>query len=74
MENLGTGTIMFTLEKALRKKKMSKTALSKKTGIPLNTIKSYCNSLATVFDFREIARICDALNCNLCDIMEHRYD
>lgn len=45
--------------------------LSKETGIAASTLNNLCNNKTTGIQFSVLDKICDALNCDVCDILVH---
>lgn len=57
------------LNKTLQKAGKSQYWLANTTGIAVSTINNLCNGKTTRIDFTILDKICDALNCNITDIM-----
>ncbi len=66
--------VMLTLDKALEKKHISRYELSKRTGIQYQVIDNYYKNKVKRYDSFVLERICQVLNCNICDIIEYRPD
>ena len=66
------GVIIFKLDEVMEKRKMSKYRLSKLTQLSTVTIQRYCNGLIKRIDLNIMSHFCNALNCNLCDILEYQ--
>ena len=45
--------------------------LSKETGIAASTLNNLCNNKTTAIQFSVLDKICDALNCEVSDILIH---
>ena len=45
--------------------------LNKQTGIASSTLSRICNQKTTSIEFSVLDKICEALNCNVSDILEH---
>ena len=58
------------LLKTLEDKGRSQYWLSKQTGITLSAINNLCNEKTTRIDFSVLQKICDALDCNVEDIIQ----
>ncbi|MBC8579598.1 helix-turn-helix domain-containing protein [Zhenhengia yiwuensis] len=48
--------------------------LSKETGSTWQTLKKFANNETDSIKFSVLDKICDALNCEIGDIMKHRTD
>ena len=66
------GKVKLKLNRYLRKCKMTRYALSKLTGIRYDTIDSYYKNKVQRYDNYILAQICDALDCDICDIIEYK--
>ena len=58
------------LQQTLKNKGKSQYWLAKQTGIAISTISNMCNGKTSRIDFVVLQKICDALNCEVCDIIE----
>ncbi len=58
------------LNDTLKKMNKSQYWLSKETGISASAINNLCNNKTTSIQFSVIQKICDALNCDVSDIMQ----
>lgn len=63
--------IKFHLKKLLREKYMTQTDLCNLTGIRPGTINLYYHGYAKRLNVNDIDKICDVLNCNVNDLIEH---
>lgn len=54
----------------LAKNRMSQKELSEKIGISKNTLSRYYNNNWTRIDKKDINKICNYFNCELCDFLE----
>lgn len=59
------------LNKTLKDKKISQYKLAKDTGISASTLNNLCNNKTTSIQFSVLDKICDALNCEVSDILLH---
>lgn len=59
------------LNETLKKKNITQYKLSKDTGIAASTLNNLCNNKTTSIKFSVLDKICEALNCNVSDILEH---
>lgn len=59
------------LKKTLQEKKISQYQLAKKTGITAGNINNLCNNKTSSIQFSVLDKICDALNCEVSDILLH---
>lgn len=58
------------LNETLKKKNISQYKLSKDTGIAASTLNNLCNNKTTSIQFSILDKICNALNCNVSEILE----
>ena len=58
------------LKETLEKQNKSQYWLSKETGIAMSTLSRLCANKTTKVDFIVLQKICDALNCDITDILE----
>lgn len=58
------------LQETLKNKGRSQYWLSKHTGIAMSTINNMCNGKTSRIDFSVLQKICDALDCEVYDIIE----
>ncbi|MBR4100014.1 MAG: helix-turn-helix transcriptional regulator [Clostridia bacterium] len=63
--------IRITLDKTLAKMKISRYELAKRTGIQYQIIDNYYKNRVIRYDSFVLDRICDALNCDITDLLEH---
>ncbi|MDD5841170.1 MAG: helix-turn-helix transcriptional regulator [Gemmiger formicilis] len=59
------------LSRLLGEKHWSQARLSRETGIRPNTIGHICNDYAEGMSYEQMDRICEALNCDLSDLLEY---
>ena len=59
------------LDSALKKKKISQYKLAKDTGIAASTLNNLCNNKTSSIQFSVLDKICDALDCEVSDILLH---
>ena len=64
--------IVLTLDKLLEKKKMSRYALAKQTGITFQIIDNYYKNKVVRYDSYVLERICIALDCDIRELFELR--
>lgn len=58
------------LKDTLKRKNMSQYRLSKMTGIADSTISEICNQKRDSISYSTLDKICDALDCEVSDILE----
>lgn len=58
------------LQDTLNKKGRSQYWLAKQTGIAISTINNMCNGKTSRIEFSVLQKICDALNCDVDDIIQ----
>lgn len=66
--------IKLTIDKQLEKSGITRYELSKRTGIVYHTIDSYYKNQVVRYDSYILDKICQALNCNISDIIEYTKD
>lgn len=59
------------LNETLKKKNISQYRLSKDTGISASALNNLCNNKTTSITFSILDKICEALNCNVSDILQY---
>ena len=63
--------VRLTIDKYLNKLGITRYELAKRTDIKFQTIDRYYKNLVVRYDSYILERICDALGCNICDIIEY---
>lgn len=58
------------LNDTLKSKGISQYKLSKLTGITAGNINNLCNNKTSSVQFSVLQKICDALDCDVCDILQ----
>ena len=66
--------VRLTIDKMLEERKMTRYELSKRTEIKFQTIDRYYKNRVVRYDSYILDRICAALECDLCDIIEYVKD
>lgn len=64
--------INLTLEKILTKLNVSRYELAKRTGIQYHIIDKYYKNKVKRYDSCVLERICQALDCEISDIIEYK--
>ena len=64
--------VFLTLDKMLAKLNISRDELSKRTDIQYQVIDNYYKNKVKRYDGYVLDRICDALDCDIADILEHK--
>ncbi len=64
--------IRICLDKTLKTLKISRYELSKRTGIQYQVIDNYYKNRVKRYDSFVLERICEALDCNINDIIEYK--
>ena len=64
--------IRIKLDKTLEKMNLSRYELSKRTGIQYQIIDNYYKNKVTRFDSFVLERICNALDCDICDVIGYQ--
>ena len=65
------GTIRIKLEELLKKSGMSKNKLSHRAEMQHTQINNFCKNKVTRLDTDVLARLCTALDCDICDLLEY---
>lgn len=63
--------VKLVLEKTLKKQNISRYELSKRTGIQYQIIDNYYKNKVVRYDSFVLDRICQALDCDIKDIIEY---
>ncbi len=63
--------IKLKLAEALEKQRVSRYELAKRTGIQYQIIDNYYKNKVKRYDSYVLDRICAALNCDVCDVIEY---
>lgn len=63
--------VKIHLSRLLGEKRWTQADLARKTGIRPNTISEIYNELIERINIEHIDKICDVLECDICDLMEH---
>ena len=66
--------VRLTIDKYLKKCGITRYELAKRTDIKFQTIDRYYKNRVVRYDSYILSRICSALECNLCDIIEYVKD
>ena len=66
------GEIIFNIDVMLAKRKMSVTELSERVGITIANISILKNGKAKALKISTLTKLCSALECQPCDILEYR--
>ncbi len=68
----GYNTMIVKLREILDQKNKSIYWLNKKTGIASSTLSRICNNKTSSIEFSVLDKICDALDCEVSDILIHQ--
>ena len=66
--------VRLTIDKYLKKRGISRYELTKRTEIKFQTIDRYYKNRVVRYDSYILDRICTALDCEMCDIIEYVKD
>lgn len=66
--------VRLTIDRYLNKIGMSRYELAKRTEIKFQTVDRYYKNRVIRYDSYILERICAALDCNICDIIEYVKD
>ncbi len=64
--------IRLTIDKQLKTAKITRYELAKRTGIQYQIIDKYFKNNVKRYDGYVLERICSALDCDICDIIEYK--
>lgn len=64
--------VRMTLDSILTKKGVSRYELAKRTGIQYQIIDNYYKNRVKRYDGYVLDRICDALECDITDVLEYK--
>ena len=64
--------IKLTVDKYIDDRKITRYELSKRTGIAFQIIDNYYKNKVMRYDSYVLDRICEALNCDVADIIEYK--
>ena len=64
------GTIKIKLAELIEKSGISKNKLSHKAEMEKTQLNNYCKNKITRFDADVLARLCNALDCSISDLLE----
>ena len=67
----GHGKIIIKLDKLIKEKNISKNKVSHKAEMQRTQLNNYCNNKTTRLDTDVLARLCNALDCKIEDILEY---
>ena len=70
MEEYDYGYIKIKLDDLLKDRGISKNKLAHRAELQRTQINNYCNNEATRLDTAVLARICNALDCKIEDLLE----
>ena len=66
--------VRLTIDKYLDKRGITRYELAKRTEVKFQTIDRYYKNRVVRYDSYILDRICEALGCSLCDIIEYVKD
>ncbi len=66
--------VKLKLHKYLKERSITRYALSKKTGMSFQNIDNYYKNKIVRYDSYNLTRICEALDCDISDILEYAED
>ena len=68
------GRIIIKIEQYRLKHNISKYRIIKNCGVSATQLNNYCRNEITRVDLPVLARICDYLECDICDLLEYEPD
>ncbi len=66
--------VRLTIDRYLKQRQMTRYELAKRTEVKFQTIDRYYKNRVVRYDSYILDRICAALDCTLCDILEYVKD
>lgn len=63
-------TVRIKLDKTLERLKISRYELAKRTNIRYQIIDNYYKNKVVRYDSFILAKVCEALDCDICDLIE----
>ena len=66
--------VKLTIDKILTEMKITRSELSKRTGIRYQIIDNYYKNYVKRYDSYILDKICVALNCGISDLIEYKQD
>ena len=66
--------VRLTLEKTLKEKGITRYELAKRTGILFHVIDRYYKNTVVRYDSYILSKFCEALDCDISDLMEYTKD
>ena len=66
--------IQLKLDRILQEKQISRYQLAKSSSIQYHIIDNYYKNKVKRYDSYILNRICEVLNCDICDLIEYRKD
>lgn len=64
--------ILLTLDRALKKRNITRYELAKRTGIQYQVIDNYYKNCVKRYDSYVLDRICTAIQCDISEIIEYK--
>lgn len=64
--------IRLTLDKYLDNHGITRYELAKRTGIRFQIVDNYYKNKVVRYDSEVLSRVCAALDCDICDLIEYR--
>ncbi len=64
------GTVIIKLNELIQKKGISKNKLGHKAEVQRTQLNKYCNNTVKRLDIDVLARLCNALNCSIDELLE----
>ena len=64
--------VRIILDTALKQRNITRYELAKRTGIQYQIIDKYYKNKVKRYDSYILDHICEALNCDICDIIEYK--
>lgn len=72
MIDIDYGSIVFNLEKLMKDQNVSRSKLSRLTGIQMGQLKRYCEDDVQRLDINLLCRLCYILECDISDLLSYK--
>lgn len=66
-----TSKIKIKLAELMTKKNLTKSELCRLSDVSLSTINNYCNNTIKLLDVNVLCKLCDALDCQISELIEY---
>lgn len=66
-----TSKIKIKLAELMTKKNLTKSELCRLSDVGMSTINNYCNNTIKLLDVNVLCKLCDALDCQISELLEY---